>query len=121
MSAPPQFSDLNLFCNGQRIVDFNTQISNSAFDLGMTEQNLDGPQITGFAINKRRLRSAQRVRAKLQRIEIRQRNPVRDRAQGEFPGWLLLRRRSICNGLSLCPVPDASCAKVNAALITVLQ
>lgn len=81
MSAPPLVSDLNLLRDGECVVDFNTQISNSAFDLGMTEQNLDCPQITGFAINKRRLRSAQRVRAKLQRIETRQRDPVRDQAR----------------------------------------
>lgn len=81
MSAPPLVSDFNLFCGGKGVVDFNTEISNSAFDLGMTEQKLDGPKIAGFAINKRRLRATQRMCAELQRIKTRQRDPVRDQAR----------------------------------------
>ncbi len=38
MSALPSTSDINLFCNRNRIVNFDAQIANSALDLGMAEQ-----------------------------------------------------------------------------------
>ena len=63
MSALPQFSDLDLFGNGQRVINLDPEIADGAFDLRVTQQQLDSPQIAGFAIDQRRFRSAQRMRA----------------------------------------------------------
>jgi hypothetical protein len=41
----PGISDINLFRYCQGIVHFDAQISNGAFDLGVAEQKLDGPEI----------------------------------------------------------------------------
>jgi hypothetical protein len=39
----PRISDVNLFRYRQRIVYFDAEISNGAFDLGMAKQGQDGP------------------------------------------------------------------------------
>jgi hypothetical protein len=41
MSALPQFADIDLLSYRQRIVDFHTQIPHRAFNLRMTEEQLD--------------------------------------------------------------------------------
>jgi hypothetical protein len=41
----PGSSDINLFRYCQCIVYFNAQISDGAFNLGVSEQKLDGPEI----------------------------------------------------------------------------
>ena len=52
-SHPGRFSlNFGLFGDFQSIVDFNTQVSNGAFKLGMPEQQLDGPQILGPTIDQ---------------------------------------------------------------------
>jgi hypothetical protein len=38
MSALPSTSDINLFCNRNRVVNFDPEITNSALDFGMAEQ-----------------------------------------------------------------------------------
>lgn len=43
MSALPGISDVNLFRYRQSVVDLNAEIPDRAFNLGMTEQELDGP------------------------------------------------------------------------------
>jgi len=39
-------SDFNLFHNQKGVVDINPKIPNCAFNLGVTQQELDGPEIT---------------------------------------------------------------------------
>ena len=39
-------SVFNLFRNQKGVVDINPQIPNCAFNLGVTQQELDGPEIT---------------------------------------------------------------------------
>ena len=41
----PGISDINLFRYCQSVVDFDAEIPDRAFDLGMPEQELDSPQI----------------------------------------------------------------------------
>jgi hypothetical protein len=36
----------------QSIIDFDTKIANRALDLGVAEQQLDGPRIAGAAIDQ---------------------------------------------------------------------
>lgn len=42
----PGISDINLFRYCQGVIDLNAQIPDRAFDLGMPEQKLDGPEIS---------------------------------------------------------------------------
>jgi hypothetical protein len=44
-----------LLCDGQSVIDLDTEIANRALDLGVTEQQLDGPQIADAAIDQRGL------------------------------------------------------------------
>ena len=43
------------------IVDLNTQVADSALDLGVTEQQLYSPQVTGSSVDQGRLGPAERV------------------------------------------------------------
>ena len=54
MAAPPLVSDIDLFGEVERIVDLDTQISHGALNLGVAEQQLNGTQIPGAAINQGR-------------------------------------------------------------------
>jgi hypothetical protein len=45
MSALPGNSDINLFCYGQGVIDLDAEVSDGAFDLGVAEQKLHGPQV----------------------------------------------------------------------------
>ena len=48
-------SNIGLLGDGQSVIDLDTEIANRALDLGVTEQQLDGPQIAGAAIDQRSL------------------------------------------------------------------
>ncbi len=54
-------SDVNLFGYGQGVIHFDAQISDRAFDLGMPEQKLDGPEIARPPIDQGRFCASQRV------------------------------------------------------------
>ena len=60
----PGISDIDLFRNCQGVIDLDAEIPDRAFDLGMPEQKLDGPEITGAPIDQRSLRTPERVRPK---------------------------------------------------------
>ena len=46
MSLCPGISGVYLFRYCQGVIDLNAEIPDRAFDLGMAEQELDGPEIT---------------------------------------------------------------------------
>ena len=48
----PGSSDVNLFRYGEGIIDLDTEVPDSAFDLGVTEQELHGSQITSTAVDQ---------------------------------------------------------------------
>jgi hypothetical protein len=48
-----------LFCYCQGIVDLDAEVSNGAFNFGVTEQELDGSQITGASVDEGCFGSAQ--------------------------------------------------------------
>ena len=48
----PGISDINLFRYYQGVIDLNAQIPDRAFDLGVPEQKLDGPQISRPTIDQ---------------------------------------------------------------------
>jgi len=60
----PGISDINLFRYCQRIVHFDAQISNGAFDLGVAKQLLDGPEIASATIDQGCLSASERMRSK---------------------------------------------------------
>jgi hypothetical protein len=76
----PCTSDINLFRYCERIVNFDTEIVDCAFDLRMTEQQLNRTEITGPAVDEGRLCAAERVRPEEVRIQANARNPTRDKA-----------------------------------------
>lgn len=54
-------SDVNSFSDGQRIFQFNAQVSHSAIDLRVAQQKLDGAKVARLAENFRCFSSAHRV------------------------------------------------------------
>jgi hypothetical protein len=62
--SAPGISDINLFRYCQRIVHFDAQISNGAFDLGVAKQKLDSPEIASATIDQGCLSASERMRSK---------------------------------------------------------
>jgi hypothetical protein len=48
---------------GKSVIDFNAQIPDRAFDLGVAEQKLDGPQISRAAIDQGWLAATDAIRS----------------------------------------------------------
>ena len=46
-------SDFNLLRNQKGIVDINPKIPNGAFNLGVTQQELDGPEVACSSVDHR--------------------------------------------------------------------
>ena len=59
MSALPGKFRRYLFCYRERVVDLNSQISNSAFDFGVPQKKLYGSQVASAPVDEGRLGSAQ--------------------------------------------------------------
>ena len=55
----PVVSDVDLLRYGEGIVHIDAEIPHGALYLGVTEQKLDGAQIPGAAVDKRRLSAPQ--------------------------------------------------------------
>jgi hypothetical protein len=55
----PGISDINLFRYCQSVIDFDAEIADRAFDFGMSEQELDSPEIAGPSIDQGRFRAPQ--------------------------------------------------------------
>ena len=62
MSLCPGISDINLFRYRQGVIDLDAEIPDRAFDLGMSEQELDGPEITRPSIDQGGFCAAQGMR-----------------------------------------------------------
>jgi hypothetical protein len=58
----PGSSDVDLLCDGKGIIDLDAEVPHRAFDLGVTKQDLHGPQVAGAPVDQARLGSAKRVR-----------------------------------------------------------
>jgi hypothetical protein len=55
----PSSSDIDLFCDGKGVINLNAEVAHGALDLGVAEQQLDGSQIAGSAIDQSGLGPAQ--------------------------------------------------------------
>jgi hypothetical protein len=62
MSALPGYFRHQLVPQLLGIIYFDAQISDSAFDLGVAEQKLDGPEIARASVDQGSFRASQRVR-----------------------------------------------------------
>jgi hypothetical protein len=60
----PGISDANLVRYCQGIIYFDAQISNRAFDLGVSKQKLDGPEIASATVDQGCLGASERMRSK---------------------------------------------------------
>jgi len=74
----PGSSDVNLLGDGQSIIDLDAEIPHGALDFGVTEQQLDGTQISCTTVDERRLGSSERMRAEKTRVQSDTCNPIRD-------------------------------------------
>jgi hypothetical protein len=80
MSALPGFSDINFFRYCQGVIDFDAEIPDGAFELGMPQQELNGPEIARPSIDLGGLGTPQRMRAEQPRVARRAAN-----ARAELP------------------------------------
>jgi hypothetical protein len=71
-------SHVDLLGYGQSIINLDTKIANRALDLGMAEQQLDGPQIAGTAIGYGGLGPTQRMRTEEALVEPDSAYPIAD-------------------------------------------
>jgi hypothetical protein len=69
-----------LFRYRQGVIDLDAEIPDRAFDLGMPEQELDGPEIARPPVDQGRFCASQRVGSEQPRVEPDAANPVRDEA-----------------------------------------
>jgi hypothetical protein len=83
MSALPGNSDINLFCYGQGVIDLDAEVSDGAFDFGMAEQKLHGPQVAGAPVDQGRFGPSERMGTEEVRVQPDAGNP-----RGDEPGVL---------------------------------
>lgn len=62
-------SDVDLLGDLDGIIHLDAEVAHRALDLRMSEQKLDGSEVPGSPVDHDCLRAAQRVRAKLGRVE----------------------------------------------------
>jgi len=77
----PGISDINLFRYCEGVINFDAQISNGALDLGMPEQKLDSPEISGPPIDQGSFCASQGMCAKQPRIQPDAADPFRYEAR----------------------------------------
>ena len=73
----PGISDINLFRYRQGVIDLDAEIPHRAFDLGMPEQELDGPEVSRPPIDQRRFCASKRMRPKQPRVQPDASDPLR--------------------------------------------
>jgi hypothetical protein len=83
VSALPGYFRHQLFRYCQTVIDFDAEISDRAFDLGMTKQELNRSQIARPSIDKGRFCAAQGMCTKEPRVETDAADPL-----GHQPGIL---------------------------------
>src|ERR1035438_3109592 len=73
----PGISDINLFRYCQGVIDLDAEIPDRAFDLGMPEQELDGPEISRPPIDQGRFCPSKRMRPKQPWVQPDASDPLR--------------------------------------------
>ena len=72
----PGISDINLFRYCQGVIYFDAEIPDRAFDLGMPEQKLDGPEISCSPVDQGSFRASQRMSPKQPRVQSNAADPL---------------------------------------------
>jgi hypothetical protein len=52
-----------MFCYCQSVINFDAEISDRAFDLGVAKRKLGSPEIAGAPVNQGSLRASERMRS----------------------------------------------------------
>lgn len=81
-------SELDAFCNRERILELDAKVSDGAVHLGVPEQQLDRPQVTGLPIDQGGLRAPHRMGPEGAWLQTDQGHPPTD-----HPG--ILKRREM--------------------------
>src|SRR5262245_31532916 len=84
-------SDLDFFSDGEGVVDLDTEVPHRTLDFGVAKQELYGAQVARPAIDQRRLRAPERVRAEHMRVQPDACNPIRNKARVLPSGHALSR------------------------------
>jgi len=74
----PGNSDVYLFGNLKGVVDLYAQIPDSTFNLGMSEEQLNRPQVASSFVNHGGFGPSQGMCAKETRVQTAARNPIRN-------------------------------------------
>ena len=81
LRAPPLCLNFRSFGYGQSILDVDTKVANSAFNLGMTEKYLHGSQVAGLLIDDRSLGPSKGMRSVILFPKANPRHPLIDKAR----------------------------------------
>jgi hypothetical protein len=76
----PGTSDVNLFCYCQRVIYFDAQVSDCAFDLGMPKKKLNSPQISCPTVDQGSFCASQRMRPEQPRVHSGAPDPFRNKS-----------------------------------------
>jgi len=68
-------SNLNLFSDGERVINLDTEIADRTFDPRVAKQKLDCAQVARAAVDQGCLRSSKRVSAEHVRVKPDARDP----------------------------------------------
>jgi hypothetical protein len=72
-------SEVDLFRDGKCIVDLNAEIPDGALNFGVAEQELHSTQVTGPAVDQRRLCPPEGMGAEQVRVQSDAGNPLRQK------------------------------------------
>jgi hypothetical protein len=74
----PGSSDVDVFCDLNDLIYFDTEVANGARDLGVAEKRLNGAQIARPTMDQRGVGPPKRVRTELHLVETDARHPFAD-------------------------------------------
>ena len=120
MTALPQCSDVDLFGDGERVIDLDAKVSDRALYLGVAKEQLHRAKVPGSPVDQSRLRAPQRVGAEQRRVQTDAGDPLRQQAsilaggeaaafataamEQEIAGTLPARRKVLVDRLARCSV-----------------
>ena len=73
-------SDINLFRYCQGVIYFDAQVSDRAFDLSMSKQELNGPEVSCPPVDQSSFCASQRMGPKQPRVQSNAPDPLRNKA-----------------------------------------
>src|SRR4051794_30422988 len=80
----PSMSDINLFCYCQGVIDLDAEIPHGAFDLGVSEQKLDGPEVASPPVDQGSFCASQGMRPEQPWVQSNAADPL---GEGAHIAW----------------------------------